>query len=279
MLDTLDPARDNIPAVWEQFLHKFAEQYQDTQREGRACTKLGQLRMKNGEIDEYIAQFEELARQANYTVGRSEVTQYFLEGLTPKALVDVMKPPMATTYEEIKQRAIESARSQQLIDSILGQRGKPNHANTFKSQTQEPCYPFFWRERQNQGNPQRPQFNSLNAPRYMNDSAVPMDIGRTKYRSRGGGPMRGRQAATDNPPRIRGPCFNCEEEGHFAWNCPRKGQNRVNLIDLEEDPYEEMPQQDRVAAIKAGLAAMTIKEKEQLANEMGVGKDEDFPTV
>ena len=40
--------------------------------------------MKLGEIDEYIAQFEELARQANYTIGRQEVTQYFLQGLTAK---------------------------------------------------------------------------------------------------------------------------------------------------------------------------------------------------
>ena len=108
MLDGLNPNQDNVPAVWEQFLHEFSEQYQDTQREGRARTKLQQLRMKPGEIDEYIAQFEELARQANYTVGRQEVTQYFLQGLTAKALVDVMKPPMAVTYEDIKQRAIQS---------------------------------------------------------------------------------------------------------------------------------------------------------------------------
>ena len=69
MLDALNPNQDNVPAVWEQFLHEFSEQYQDTQREGRARTKLQQLQMKPGEIDEYIAQFEELARQANYTVG------------------------------------------------------------------------------------------------------------------------------------------------------------------------------------------------------------------
>jgi hypothetical protein len=34
-----------------------------------------------------------------------------------------------------------------------------------------------------------------------------------------------------------------------------------------------------VATLKAELSAMTLQEKEQLANEMGVGEEEDFPTV
>ena len=35
-LDGLDPAVDNVPALWDQFLLEFAEQFQDTQREDRA---------------------------------------------------------------------------------------------------------------------------------------------------------------------------------------------------------------------------------------------------
>ena len=113
----------------------------------------------------------------------------------------------------------------------------------------------------------------------MNDSAVPMDIGRARNRPfRGGGQARGWLALTD-PPKTRGACFNCGEEGHFARNCPRKGRNRVNLIDFEEDPYEGPPPKDHVATLKAELSAMTLQEKEQLANEMGVGEEEDFPTV
>ena len=35
-LNTLDPILDNIPDVWDQFLHEFSQQYQDSQRENRA---------------------------------------------------------------------------------------------------------------------------------------------------------------------------------------------------------------------------------------------------
>ena len=99
----------------------------------------------------------------------------------------------------------------------------------------------------------------------MNDSTVPMDIGRARnHPFRGGGQARGQLALTD-PPKTRGACFNCREEGHFARNCPRKGRNRVNLIDFEEDPYEGPPPKDRVATLKAELSAMTLQEKEQLA--------------
>ena len=59
----------------------------------------------------------------------------------------------------------------------------------------------------------------------------------------------------------------------------QKGRNWVNLIDFEEDPYEGPSPKDRVATLKAELSAMTLQEKEQLANEMGIGEEEDFPTV
>ena len=33
MLDRLDPDEDNIPALWQQFLWEFQDQFQDTQKE------------------------------------------------------------------------------------------------------------------------------------------------------------------------------------------------------------------------------------------------------
>jgi hypothetical protein len=35
-LDLLDPTQDNVPALWDQFLLEFMEQYQDTQAAERA---------------------------------------------------------------------------------------------------------------------------------------------------------------------------------------------------------------------------------------------------
>jgi len=123
MLDGLNPAVDNIPLLWEQFLQEFRVQFQDTQRGNRARTQIESHRMKFPKIDQYISSFEELARTAGYTQGDEATTHYFVKGLSPSVMIDTMKPPVPLTYADIKQRAIESTRSRMLIDDILGKRG------------------------------------------------------------------------------------------------------------------------------------------------------------
>ena len=54
-LDTLDLIHNNIQDVWNQFLHEFAEQYQDSQKENRARAQLENCHMKFPEIDDYIS--------------------------------------------------------------------------------------------------------------------------------------------------------------------------------------------------------------------------------
>ena len=108
-----------MPLVWEQFLHEFAQQFQDSQHEDRAHIKIENLCMRFPEINEYISQFKEMARQAGYPQGSPETTQLFLKGLTKSVLEDVLKPPFPHGYQAIKERAIESTKSKQLIDSII----------------------------------------------------------------------------------------------------------------------------------------------------------------
>jgi len=99
----LNDAGDDIPAVWDQFLVKFRQQFQDTQKAERARIKLESLKMKDREIDAYISQFEETARDTGYTVGNPETIYLFYRGLPRNILMDVLKPPHVFTYEEMKQ--------------------------------------------------------------------------------------------------------------------------------------------------------------------------------
>jgi len=129
-LEGLDPAVDNMPAVWDQFLVEFADQYQDSQQGQHACLKLESLKMVHPLVDEYIAKFEDAARQAGYTQGDEATNHYFLKGLTPGVLLDILKPPHVHGYAAIKERAIESTRSRVMIKSILGPRGRGSGSNT-----------------------------------------------------------------------------------------------------------------------------------------------------
>jgi hypothetical protein len=69
--------------------------------------------------------------------------------------------------------------------------------------------------------------------------------------------------------------------GHFARNCPKGNRATASTVDIDgstvADDEEESP--DRVARLKTELAAMTTNERDQLAREMGIGDDEDFPSA
>jgi hypothetical protein len=121
MLDGLNHA-DNIPELWTQFLEEFGQQFQDTQKEDQARAQLEGLWMKFPKIDTYIAKFEELARQAGYTMGNPQMVHTFVKGLTQSVMEEVFKPLHVTTYQEIKQKVIDCTQSRVLLDNILRSR-------------------------------------------------------------------------------------------------------------------------------------------------------------
>ena len=62
--------------------------------------------MKYPLIDEYISEFEELARKAGYSVDHNETPQLFYKGLPSNVLVKVVeKDPQ--TYNQLKRYAIQ----------------------------------------------------------------------------------------------------------------------------------------------------------------------------
>jgi hypothetical protein len=133
-LDGLGPI-DNILDLWIQFLEEFGQQFQDTQKEDRACTQLEGLRMCFPEIDSYITKFKELARQVRYTAGNSETMHTFIKWLMPSVMEDILKPLHVQGYHAIKQKAIECTQLRVLLDNILKARqpgGRGFQGNTFR---------------------------------------------------------------------------------------------------------------------------------------------------
>jgi hypothetical protein len=257
MLDQLDPTVDNIPAVWDQFLEQFEEQYQDSQKQDRARQELQKCKMTYPYLDQYVSKFEELARLSGFTLGNPEVTDMFQRGLPYIILKATNHAPYPETYEEHKQRAKEATRAEQKMKRLLSGDATPRAP---PPQNPNPRRNFFGQANQNWRQSTPSQFNSSNAPRWMNNQSVPMDIGRTRpQRGRGGWSRgdgrgnRGFQRGGWQPrPFAQGnlagaedvlrkynagnnnECFNCGRPGHYARNCPRKRAATASLIDFDE---------------------------------------------
>jgi hypothetical protein len=172
-VDRLQP-HENIPAVWDQFLETFARQFQDSGAEQQARNDLAKHVMKWPLIDQYISDFEELARKAGYNQANDETVQMFLKGLPVSVLKEVLRAPFVQGYGNMKQRALESVKAQQAIQNLLG--GRATLPMNFGTPSRRPQPPRFQTPRI----PNRPRFTSTNAPPAFNNRPVPMDVDRTR---------------------------------------------------------------------------------------------------
>src|SRR5258707_4728041 len=94
--------------------------------------------MKWPDIDAYVSSFEELLRLAEYTLGNNESANLFLCDLPQSIATEVMKPPLPTGYEEMKQKAIDATRSSQIIQSMFGNQGNSRGSNTGNWRASQP---------------------------------------------------------------------------------------------------------------------------------------------
>jgi len=133
-----------------------------------ARKELTQLKMRFPDIDSYITDFEQTVRKALYWLGSHEMNQQFLSGLPWDVAKDVMHYPTPITYQEYTQKALTSVQSKVLLRNVFG--GNRNFG-TFAPQQQRPQ----WNNPHLQGQ-NTPQYNLSNAPRWMNNTPVPMNI-------------------------------------------------------------------------------------------------------
>ena len=68
MLEQLDPAIDNVPALWDQFLEEFREHFANTHKVDKAWIKLENLTTKFLKIDQYITKFKDLSNKVRYVL-------------------------------------------------------------------------------------------------------------------------------------------------------------------------------------------------------------------
>ncbi len=119
-LRRLHPVQHNVPAVWNHFEQEFWQKFTNSTKELRARNQLKKLRFRYLDINRYIAKFEDLIVQANYTLVSQETINIFLKGFNKnRSLLDkVFTLPVLVTYKAMKQRLIAIIKLMQLVNSI-----------------------------------------------------------------------------------------------------------------------------------------------------------------
>ena len=138
-LRRLHPVHHNVPVVWEEFEQAFKDKFVDSTHELRARNQLKQLKFKYPNIDEYIANFEDLIVHAGYNLASKEAINIFLKGFSKsKNLLDkVFTPPVPTAYGAMKRRLIAIVKSMQLVNSIA--QNAPDFQR-FGNDSSQPCF-------------------------------------------------------------------------------------------------------------------------------------------
>ncbi len=163
-LEQLHPINNNIEYTYTNFLSQFESQFADSTKQEVAQVSLDRLAFHFPNIDQYISDFEMLARKARYTIRSRELMNMFLKGLhTFPHIVERIIDKSPQDYYDLKNKTILVVKNQQLLRAIK------NSATTtpFQQNFQRPQYV-----------PRLPQYNSSNAPRNLNNTPVPMDLSR-----------------------------------------------------------------------------------------------------
>ncbi len=182
----------------------------------------------------------------------------------------VMDYPAPNNYHELRNKAISVVKAQQLVNALKRTAAPMGRfvPQPFRGQNRPPPSPTS-------GPAPRFQYNSTNAPRWMNNVPVPMDLsrGRAPFNRRGGQPSgqgqwrgaRGNVVQTDQPlPRTKGPCFKCGKLGHFARECRSQTQiNNTHYLNDQDDMIGIQPPLQLSNLLSNALAAFDSLPNEQ----------------
>ena len=230
-LDSVDQIPGLIPPgqnAWQVLEGRFKNAFVDYTEDVCAQEELKKLKMKEGNMDEYVAMFELLGQCTQGDLDNPFLLTHFAHGL-PKALADACidnKSP--ETFQEWKTATLCQRKNwmrKQALHCEQTPACSQGQSQGFRGWT--------WNcpQGQGQGQSQNWQSNQGNHPAPSHPRLPPqnnnhMDTSATI-----------RKATMDKEKqeyRAAGHCFECRRQGHLAHDCPNKKRTTAHTVQIQE---------------------------------------------
>ncbi len=263
----LQDVEDNIEILprtrntWQVVKHNFKQVFIDYVVKEKAQDELHKLKMKEGNIDQYIADFQLLVMDANIDLDEPTVLQLFYFGL-PNLLAEkcifINSPNDFDSWAKAAQKNQCTWIMSQTLRRKLGVNPPaPRQNNQIQGRT------FPW----NRG--KRGQVNPWCTPPF-DPNAMDVDIVRKVNTE-----------AKKQKHRQEGWCFECSMQGHITWNCPQRKQwPQVNkafssIVDDRSTIGTEDSNLNSVSSVTTQIKGMSEEEKEEFIHIMN-DEEQDF---
>jgi hypothetical protein len=260
--------------LWDEFVVAFRRQFRDTAEAERAWTKLQMIAMKDNEIDDYIAEFENLIQMAGRSRNDPGSLDYFRQGLKSwlhQALL--RRRPVPLTIDQWQAMAREEVEVRALTAASLGNK------------------PKGWlvsRDSLAQSQSSQRSTDTQKTTKKRDPNAMDVDVVRTS-----------RTSSLTKEQRIKlmkeGKCFICQKDGHMARACPDKrdkGKGKApaakvrttTVVDDRDEKdkipttstkekEESPPDYDNEDQLRAAVRRMTTEDREAFMERLAM---EDF---
>jgi retrotransposon gag protein len=253
--------------AWQMVEHDFKQTFVDYTIKEKAQDELHKLQMKEGNIDQYIANFSLLAMDAQVDPDEPTILLLFYQGLPQRLAEKCIELDSLNDFMSWTKAAQRNQRNWILTQALCRKGGKP-------SSTQRPSNPpvraFPWN---NKGQGQRGGGARPARPRLLPADPDAMDISTA------------RKAMTDSEKqkhRQEGRCFECSQQGHLTRNCPlKKNRPRINrafssvvddwsIVGTEDSNFQS------VTSMASRVKGMTNEEKDEFIRLINDNGEQDF---
>ena len=212
-LQNVEEGNELLPCTrnaWQVVEHNFKQAFIDYAVKEKAQDELHKLWIKEGNIDQYITDFQLLAMDANVDLDELTVLQLFyfslLAGLVEKCIF-INSPNNFNSWA----KAAQKNQHRWILNQTLQCKLESNLPPPLRQNNQTQGKSFPWNKEK------RGQANPCHAPPF-NPNAMDVDTTR-----------KATTEAKKQKHRQEGQCFKCFLQGHITRNCPqRKQRPQVN---------------------------------------------------